>query len=99
MAAKGGLFALMAGPPPRAGGGKPPSMPSAAASDAGADEEDDSGDSMPVGDESDTSDSPPGAGPFDAYAETIFDPKSDTPTKTDALRQAILTLIEERGGK
>ncbi len=38
-----------------------------------------------------------GAGPFDAYAETIFS-DADTVTKADALRQAILTILEERGG-
>jgi hypothetical protein len=96
MAAKGGLFAMLGGPPPRMGSGG--SGASSAMPDMGADSEDDSGDSAPVGDEPDSPDEP-GAGPFDAYAETIFDPKSDTPTKTDALRQAILTLIEERGGK
>lgn len=37
-----------------------------------------------------------GAGPFDAYAETIFS-DADTPTKADALRQAILTILEEQG--
>lgn len=36
-----------------------------------------------------------GAGPFDAYAETIFS-DADTVTKADALRQAILTILEER---
>lgn len=96
MAAKGGLFALMGGPPPRMGSGG--AGASSSSSMPGMDEEDDSGDSAPVGDEPDSTDEP-GAGPFDTYAETIFDPKSDTPTKTDALRQAILTLIEERGGK
>jgi hypothetical protein len=40
-----------------------------------------------------------GAGPFDAYAETVFDEKADVPTKSDALRQAILCILEERGGK
>jgi hypothetical protein len=98
MAAKGGLFALMGGPPPpMRGGGGGASM--GASSDPAADDEDDSGDSMPASEDTDPTDTPAGSGPFDAYAETVFDPKSDTPTKTDALRQAILTLIEERGGK
>lgn len=39
-----------------------------------------------------------GAGPFDAYAETVFDIDADPATRTDALRQAILTVLEERGG-
>lgn len=38
-----------------------------------------------------------GAGPFDAYAETVFS-DADTPTKADALRQAVMTLIEEHMG-
>lgn len=46
----------------------------------------------PAGD--DTSDS---GGPFDAYAETVFDDKADPASRTDALRQAILTVLEESG--
>lgn len=38
-----------------------------------------------------------GAGPFDAYAETVFDVDADPATRTDALRQAIETVLEERG--
>lgn len=38
-----------------------------------------------------------GAGPFDAYAETAFDVEADPATRTDALRQAILTVLEESG--
>jgi hypothetical protein len=38
-----------------------------------------------------------GAGPFDAYAETVFDIEADPAARADALRQAILTILEERG--
>lgn len=38
-----------------------------------------------------------GAGPFDAYAETVFDLEADPASRTDALRQAILTVLEESG--
>jgi len=38
-----------------------------------------------------------GAGPFDAYAETVFDVEADPASRTDALRQAILTVLEESG--
>lgn len=38
-----------------------------------------------------------GAGPFEAYAETIFSPDASTEEKTEALRQAFLTLLEEQG--
>lgn len=38
-----------------------------------------------------------GAGPFDDYAATAFDPDADPAARSDALRQAILTIIEERG--
>lgn len=37
------------------------------------------------------------AGPFDAYAETVFDVEADPASRTDALRQAILTALEESG--
>lgn len=37
------------------------------------------------------------AGPFDAYAETVFDLEADPASRTDALRQAILTALEESG--
>lgn len=83
MVAKASLFAA-----------KPASSP---ADDAGS-ADDYSGDSLPAGDSSDTSSADDtGGGPFDAYAETIFDPKADVTTKTDALRQAIMTLLEEQG--
>lgn len=38
-----------------------------------------------------------GAGPFEAYAETVFDVDADPAARADALRQAILTALEERG--
>jgi hypothetical protein len=37
------------------------------------------------------------AGPFDAYAETVFDENADPAARSDALRQAILVALEERG--
>lgn len=84
--AKGGLFAVM-GPPSKGGMGGM----------MGEDDDDYSDDSAPAEEED------PGevemGGPFDAYAETIFDPKADVAAKTDALRQAIMTLIEEKGGE
>ncbi len=40
-----------------------------------------------------------GAGPFDAYAETAFDTEADPAARSDALRQAILTVLEESGQK
>lgn len=38
-------------------------------------------------------------GPFDAYAETAFDTEADPAARSDALRQAILTVLEESGQK
>lgn len=38
-----------------------------------------------------------GTGPFDAYAETVFDAEADPASRSDALRQAILTVLEESG--
>jgi hypothetical protein len=40
---------------------------------------------------------PASAGPFDAYAETVFDVSADPAERSDALRQAILTALEESG--
>jgi hypothetical protein len=37
------------------------------------------------------------SGPFDAYAETAFDTEADPAARSDALRQAILTVLEESG--
>jgi hypothetical protein len=42
-------------------------------------------------------DDDPSGGPFDAYAETVFDDSADPAARTDALRQAILTALEESG--
>lgn len=47
--------------------------------------------------ESDEELEPLAAGPFDAYAETIFDAEADPAARSDALRQAILTVLEENG--
>lgn len=62
----------------------------------GEDDEDDFSDDAAPAEEDDVGEAELG-GPFDAYAETIFDPKADVAAKTDALRQAIMTLLEERG--
>jgi hypothetical protein len=64
------------------------------------DEEDDdledfSGD-LELGEPS-SDDSGDGGGPFDAYAETVFDVEADPASRSDALRQAILTVLEESG--
>ncbi|HET8762476.1 MAG TPA: hypothetical protein VFM12_03625 [Gemmatimonadales bacterium] len=81
MPAKGGLFAVVSPPAPE-------------------DEDDEAfsvdDDSMPVGDEEEES-AEGMAGPFEAYAETVFDVKADPATRADALRQAIETVLEERG--
>jgi hypothetical protein len=37
-----------------------------------------------------------GAGPLDAYMETVFDDAAPMPDRIDAFRQAILTVVEER---
>jgi hypothetical protein len=37
-----------------------------------------------------------GLGPFDAYADTVLDAEAPIEDRCEALRQAILTLIEER---
>ncbi len=81
MAAKGGLFAISKGPP------APP-------------EDDDtlydvSDDALPAP-EDEESGGEHLAGPFDAYAETVFS-DADPATKADALRQAIECVLEERG--
>lgn len=59
------------------------------------DTEDYSDDSAPADDESAEPDAM--AGPFDAYAETVLDAKAPTEDRISALREAILTLIEEKG--
>jgi hypothetical protein len=76
----GGLFAMMGGPPP---------------------EEDDEEDTLD--DFSDDLAEPEpelevelGAGPLDAYMETVFDEGAPMPDRIDAFRQAILTVVEER---
>ena len=80
---KGGLFAVA-----------PPS--------SSPDEEDDDSDlsdyagDLEMGDSA-TDDEDSAGGPFDAYAETVFDTEADPAARTDALRQAILTALEESG--
>ncbi len=60
------------------------------------DEDDFADDALPA--EDDVEEMPElGAGPFDAYAETVFDTEADPAARADALRQAILTILEERG--
>jgi len=39
----------------------------------------------------------PMAGPFESYADTIFNPEATPEEKSSALREAILTVIEEQG--
>lgn len=60
------------------------------------DSEDYSSDLEPTDPSDDKSD---GSGPFDAYAETVFDTEADPAARSDALRQAILTVLEESGNK
>jgi hypothetical protein len=62
---------------------------------AAEDDDDFSDDALPAEDEEEMPEL--GAGPFEAYAETVFDPAASVEEKTEALRQALLTLIEERG--
>lgn len=38
-----------------------------------------------------------GGGPFDDYAAIVLDVDADPAARSDALRQAILTVLEERG--
>jgi hypothetical protein len=69
------------------------------AAPAPADEEDDpeeyAGDLDDI-EEPDESE-PLAAGPFDSYAKTVFDENADPAERADALRQAIMTMIEESG--
>jgi hypothetical protein len=78
-----GLFAMV-------GGGRP--SPAAAEDD---DDLDDYAEDLEMSDPEDEAQI--GAGPFDAYAETVFDVDADPAARTDALREAILTVLEERG--
>lgn len=59
--------------------------------------EDFASDLMPADDEMETDPMELGGGPFDAYADTVLDAEADPADRKDALRQAILTLIEEQG--
>ena len=58
-------------------------------------EEDYSDDALPAIDDEDGEATDPMAGPFESYCKTIFDDKADYQAKCDALREAIMTLIEE----
>jgi hypothetical protein len=62
------------------------------------DEDDYSDDAMPALDDEEESEPALGSGPFEAYCETVFDEKADYQSRCDALREAIMTLLEERGG-
>lgn len=57
------------------------------------DDEDYSDDAMPAEDEEPMGEM---GGPFDAYADTVLDAAASPEDRKEALRQAILTLIEER---
>jgi len=59
------------------------------------DAEDYSDDAMPI--EDDAEEPEIGAGPFEAYCETVLNPDAPYEERCDALRQAILTVLEERG--
>ena len=39
----------------------------------------------------------PTAGPFESYADTVFNVEATPDERASALREAILTVIEERG--
>lgn len=69
----------------------------AVSSPAEDDEDDYSDDAMPAEDDDELTE-PSLGGPFESYAATVFDPKADPAAKVEALREAILTLIEEGGG-
>lgn len=59
------------------------------------DVDDYSGDALPA--DEDAPDPELGAGPFEAYCQTAFDTEAPYEARCDALRQAILTILEERG--
>lgn len=61
------------------------------------DEDDYSDDALPALDEEEGAMPEIGAGPFEAYCETILNADAPYEERCDALRQAILTVIEERG--
>lgn len=60
------------------------------------DEDDFSDDALPAEDD-DEAMPELGAGPFEAYCETVLNADAPYQERCDALRQAILTIIEERG--
>jgi hypothetical protein len=63
----------------------------------GGDEEDDfSDDALPPEEDGEAAEDV-GGGPFEAYCKTIFDDKADYQSRCDALREAISTMLEERG--
>lgn len=60
------------------------------------DEDIDDDDFAGAGDVEDEPEPEVGLGPFDAYADTVLDAEAPVEDRREALRQAILTLIEER---
>lgn len=76
-----GLFAKM-GPP-------------AGMTEPGEDDDDYSDDALP--EDAGDADVELDAGPFDAYADTVLDAEASPEDRKEALRQAIMTLIEENG--
>lgn len=82
-ARKGGLFAVAAPP---------------MAEEDDDDDLDDYADDLELDDDAGGSMPPAvGEGPFDDYAATALGPDADLATRADALRQCILTVLEERG--
>jgi hypothetical protein len=69
----------------------------AVASEPADDTDDYTDDALPAIDDEDGEATDPMAGPFESYCKTIFDDKADYQAKRDALREAIMTLIEEGG--
>jgi len=59
------------------------------------DDDDYSDDALPALDEEEE-ELAPGAGPFEAYCEIALDANADYQARCDALRQAILTVLEEQ---
>lgn len=66
------------------------------AADDEFDEDEYADDAMPMSDDEDM-DLEGAGGPFEAYADTLLNPELPIEERTDALRQAIQTIIEEGG--
>lgn len=60
------------------------------------DEDDFSDDALPAEDDEELMPEL-GAGPFEAYCETVLNADAPYEERCEALRQAILTVLEERG--